>query len=103
MPPTAPPWSGPSPCTRWEVDRVVNVVFEFWGVLQRLAGATERSLELPGPATVQSALEALGQALPALAAQLESTAVADGDRLLLRQEPLRDGQRLALLPPVAGG
>ena len=50
-----------------------------------------------------SRLDALADAIPALGEYLETTAVAQGDRLLLRTEELEDGTRLALLPPVAGG
>ena len=62
----------------------MQVTFEFWGALRRAAGGDERTLT-------------------ALGDQLDNTAVAMGDRLLLRTEALEDGMRLALLPPVAGG
>lgn len=82
----------------------MQVTFEFWGALRRAAGSDERSLVLPaGAADVGDALAALAAALPALGDQLDNTAVALGDRLLLRTEPLEEGMRLALLPPVAGG
>jgi molybdopterin converting factor small subunit len=80
----------------------VQVVFEFWGALRRLAG-DDRELSLNAPATVADALDALAQALPALREHLDKAAVAQGDRLLLRSEAIADGCRLALLPPVAGG
>ena len=82
----------------------MQITFEFWGALRRAAGGDERTLALPtGASSVADALEALAHAIPALGEFLESTAVAQADRLLLRTESLEDGMRLALLPPVAGG
>lgn len=81
----------------------MQVTFEFWGVLERTAGRREHCIELREPATVEGALASLLQVLPALAPHVERAAVANGERLLLRSEPLQNGQRLALLPPVAGG
>ena len=82
----------------------MQITFEFWGALRRAAGGDERSLTLPaGANSVGDALDALADAIPALGEYLETTAVAQGDRLLLRTEELEDGTRLALLPPVAGG
>lgn len=82
----------------------MQVTFEFWGALRRAAGGDERTLQLPaGELSVADALEALATAIPALGEHIDNTAVAQGDRLLLRTEAVEDGMRLALLPPVAGG
>lgn len=82
----------------------MQITFEFWGALRRVAGGDERTLALPaGASSIGDALDALAAVMPALGDQLDSTAVAMGDRLLLRTEALEDGMRLALLPPVAGG
>jgi len=82
----------------------LQVTFEFWGALRRAAGGDERTLTLPaGASSVADALDALAATLPALEPSLENTAVAFGDRLLLRTEEIENGMRLALLPPVAGG
>lgn len=80
------------------------ITFEFWGALRRAAGGDERTLTLPaGISSVAGALDALSDAIPALGEYLDNTAVAMGDRLLLRTEAIEDGMRLSLLPPVAGG
>ncbi len=82
----------------------MQITFEFWGALRRAAGGGERTLALPaGALSVADALDALADAIPTLGEHLDNTAVAQADRLLLRTEPLEDGMRLALLPPVAGG
>ncbi|MFT4047633.1 MAG: MoaD/ThiS family protein [Solimonas sp.] len=80
-----------------------TVTFEFHGQLLRLAGAAELALPLAAPATLADALERLSATRPELAAALVRCACAIGDRLVLRREPLRGGERIALLPPVAGG
>lgn len=80
------------------------IVFEFFGVLERLAGAATLELELPvQSATVEDALVALARRLPDMAPHLPRAACAVNDRLVLRGEALAPGWRLALLPPVAGG
>ncbi len=82
---------------------MTTIVFEFHGQLQRLAGGDEYRLSLATPATLAAALEQLAIARPELATALARCACAVGDRLLLRRERLDDGERIALLPPVAGG
>ncbi len=82
---------------------VSDITFEFHGGLLRNSGAVERALPLPAPLTLAAALDALGAALPELAPELARCACAIGDRLVLRREVLHGGERIALLPPVAGG
>lgn len=80
------------------------VIFEMFGLLERLAGARELPLALPAHCrTVADALAVLGQSQPALRDPLERCACAVGDALVLRDAALAPGMRLALLPPVAGG
>lgn len=82
----------------------MQITFEFFGVLERLAGAPALELELPPKsATVGDALSVLAQCLPELAQHLPCAACAANDRLVLRRDALVPGLRLALLPPVAGG
>ena len=80
----------------------MQVTFEFWGVLCKAANADEYRLSMR-PGTVADALAALSVAMPALARHLPAAAVALGDRMLLRAEPVPPDARLVLLPPVAGG
>jgi molybdopterin synthase sulfur carrier subunit len=80
-----------------------TITFEFHGQLLRLAGASELALPLAVPATLADALEQLAAARPELASALARCACAIGDRLVLRKETLHGGERIALLPPVAGG
>jgi molybdopterin synthase catalytic subunit len=63
----------------------------------------ERWVELPEGATVQTLLGKLAEEHPALRGQLEVTAVAVGDRLVDEHHQLKEGEEVALLPPVSGG
>jgi len=80
----------------------VKVKVLFFGGLKREAGA-ERWVELPEGSTVEALLDKLMEEHPALKGQLEVTAVAVGDRLVEKSDKLREGDEVALLPPVSGG
>jgi len=81
----------------------VRIAVQCFGVTQRLAGASLLSLELHDAATVADALDQLGERYQALATSLPRCACARGDEIILRGTVLRDGDEIALLPPVAGG
>lgn len=81
----------------------MQITFEFHGVLRRQAGAAERSLKIPDGATLAAALQTLAAEQPEIAELLPRCACAEGERMLLRREVLAGVQRIALLPPVAGG
>ena len=70
--------------------------------LKRELGA-ERQVELPDDATVEALLRQLAEEHPSLRGQLEVTAIAVGDRIVNREHKLREGEEVALLPPVSGG
>lgn len=81
----------------------MNIRFELFGVLQRLAGGAELDVALKRSITVADALDELGALHPELRSELMRCAVASGDAIVLRREPIAAGMTLALLPPVAGG
>jgi molybdopterin converting factor small subunit len=82
----------------------MEITIELYGGLQRLAGVPELTLRLPREAgTVADALDELVRSAPALAGPLRLAAVAVGDTLARRTDPVAAGARIALLPPVAGG
>ncbi|MGH8541918.1 MAG: MoaD/ThiS family protein [Stenotrophobium sp.] len=81
----------------------MNIVIELHGVLCRLAGNDELSLELPQASIVADALAVLEQRLPTLAEHLPATACAIGEEIVGRQHVLEDDTRLVLIPPVSGG
>jgi molybdopterin converting factor subunit 1 len=81
----------------------MNVDLLFFAVYRDLAGAERMSLELPAGSTVidaVAALRAVGGGLGRLPAE---PAVAVNREYVSLATTLRDGDELALLPPVAGG
>ncbi|MGC1381241.1 MAG: MoaD/ThiS family protein [Candidatus Baltobacteraceae bacterium] len=71
--------------------------------LRELLEGSERSLELMEGARVRDAWAVLVKAHPGLDEASGSTRVARNGRLTALDEPLADGDELALLPPVGGG
>jgi molybdopterin synthase catalytic subunit len=71
--------------------------------LREALGQADLALELPPDATAGDAWATLARRLPALAAAGASTRFARNGAMISAQEPLCDGDELALLPPVGGG
>lgn len=71
--------------------------------LAEQAGARELDLTLPEGASAGEALEALCEAIESVARARASLAVAVNERYALASQALRDGDVLALIPPVSGG
>jgi molybdopterin synthase catalytic subunit len=65
--------------------------------------APELDLELAGPATVATLLEALRLQHPSLAPYTGSLAVAVNQNFASSSTPLKESDEIALLPPVSGG
>jgi molybdopterin synthase catalytic subunit len=75
----------------------------FFGVLKEVAGLEEESLEV-APATTLG--DILGQYLarfPRLSGMERSIVIAANQKFAARSDPARDGDEIALLPPVSGG
>ena len=70
---------------------------------RELLGRRELSLELPGGATIGDAWERLASENAALAGTEASVRFARNGAYAGTDEPLADGDELALIPPVAGG
>jgi sulfur carrier protein ThiS len=66
-------------------------------------GPGRRRVELPAGATVTDLLGALEPALGVGPERLGSVAVAVGGEVVGRDRPLRDGEAVTLVLPVAGG
>jgi molybdopterin converting factor small subunit len=71
--------------------------------LRELLEGSERSLELRSGASAADAWSALVSACPGLSDQRASTRAAINGRVVTFDEPLAEGDELALLPPVGGG
>ncbi|NOT35679.1 MAG: MoaD/ThiS family protein [Candidatus Eisenbacteria bacterium] len=66
-------------------------------------GASSLELELPPGSRVSDALRTLVSSAPTLAPIAAHLALAVGEELSDGSRELRDGDELALLPPVSGG
>ena len=73
-----------------------------FGVLKDWLGASGRHVELPEGATVADLLSALGAGSSAIA-RLRGIAVGVNAEFAQASHVLRDGDEVALLPPVSGG
>lgn len=75
----------------------------FFGSLAHDLGVDCTGLELSDNATVEDALEALRAGRPALERHRAHLATAVNLEYVDRSHRLRDGDELALIPPVSGG
>lgn len=75
----------------------------FFAVYRDLAGAPELEIEVPSGSTASGVVERLRARGGGLARLPESPVVAVNREYAPLSTPLRDGDELALLPPVAGG
>ncbi len=73
------------------------------GVLRQLSGQDVVHLQVNDQACVQDALDALSIQAPAVKEEILRCACALGDSLVTRKHLIRDGDELALIPPVSGG
>lgn len=75
----------------------------FFGVLKDIAGKGSDSVDLPQPATLKDLLSRLQQQIPRLSAHLPSIAMSINQEYARPDSILRQGDEVALLPPVSGG
>lgn len=75
----------------------------FFGVLKDLAGCGSEVVELPEPARLSDLLARLQQRTPHLNAHFPSTAISINQEYARPDSMLRQGDEVALLPPVSGG
>lgn len=83
--------------------RHVTVQILFFAAYRELAGTPALALTLPEGSTVAGAVEALRARGGGLARLPEDPAVAVNRTYVPSSTLLRDGDEVALLPPVAGG
>ena len=82
-------------------DPMVKVLL--FAAVREVVGARERELAVDGASTAGSVLAALCAMHPALEAYVPSLRVAvNGDYVAL-DAPVRGGDEVAIIPPVAGG
>jgi molybdopterin synthase catalytic subunit len=81
----------------------VKITVRLFALLRDRAGASELSLELSEGASVADASTTLGKQIPAIAGLLTRVAFAVNQSYVDRSTVLKDGDELAIIPPVSGG
>lgn len=81
----------------------MNLCVRVFAHLKSVVGADTLCLQLPAGATVRELLDVLRQRYPALTPWLESTRVAVNYKYAALDASLREGDEVALIPPVSGG
>jgi molybdopterin converting factor subunit 1 len=79
------------------------ITVRFFATLRDRAGDETVDLELPNEASVRHLLARLAEDYPALDPALDSTLVAVNHEFAFHEDPLADGDEVALFPPVSGG
>src|SRR3954447_21497402 len=81
----------------------MRVTVRLFAMLRQQAGWRDRDVELPDGATVDVAWQLIAKDSPALAPQRAHVRFAVNRVYATADQPLEDGDELALIPPVAGG
>lgn len=81
----------------------MRITVKFFAILKDRAGTDQTALDIAGGSTVESALETLKGCYPGIAKDLPRTAIAVNRNYVKGVTVLRDGDELALIPPVSGG
>jgi molybdopterin synthase catalytic subunit len=81
----------------------IRVRIRLFAVQRELAGTRELSVELSSPATIADAWAALVRLHPVLAPGQSSVRFARNGAYAPADEPLTDGDEVAMIPPVSGG
>ncbi len=81
----------------------MKVKVKLFALYRERAGTNELWLDLPDGASVQDALNTLVQRFPSLEELLGRAFFALNKRYVQLQDPLKDGDELAIFPPVSGG
>jgi len=81
----------------------MHITVRLFSILRERAGVSEVSLGVRDDATIADALKELRHRVPAIADHLHGVAFALNRAYTQPNTPLREGDELALIPPVSGG
>jgi molybdopterin converting factor subunit 1 len=82
----------------------MTITLLYFAAVRELVGTDEEQLALPvGVMTIAELSAFLEQHRPALAGRLGAVRFARNETFAASDEPLEDGDVVALIPPVAGG
>ncbi len=82
---------------------MTNVRVRLYAGLQGLIGARDVDLALPDGATIGALRDRLGERYPIVQPFLPTLVCAVDEEYVPSEHVLRDGDRVALIPPVSGG
>jgi molybdopterin synthase catalytic subunit len=81
----------------------MKIVVKFFALARDRVGVSEANVDLPEGATVETAREAIRTRFPNTTDLLSRVAFAINQAYVPATTPLRDGDELAVIPPVSGG
>jgi molybdopterin synthase catalytic subunit len=81
----------------------MRVRVQFFAIVRDRAGTGEATIELRDGATISDAASALTARFPAIADFLGRAAYAVNQAYAAKDTILKDGDELAVIPPVSGG
>jgi molybdopterin converting factor subunit 1 len=81
----------------------MRVRVRLFASLREAVGQSEIDLDLPDPATAETAFEALARSHPGLAARRPRLTAAINRRYAAFDAPLAEGDEIVFVPPVSGG
>ena len=81
----------------------MTIKLKFFAILHDLSGVRDATLELPDGATVSVASAAIARRFPTIEKYLPRVAYAVNQEYRSKETVLRDGDEIALIPPVSGG
>lgn len=82
---------------------MIHVSIKLFAILRDSAGVSSFPLELPEGSTIGTATTLILDQHPALAPHLPRSAFAVNRAYAARDAVLRDGDEIAVIPPVSGG
>lgn len=82
---------------------MTNVTIRLYAGLKDLVGSRDIEMALPPDATVEELRIRLGQQYPIVEALLPTLVCAVDEEYVPPEHVLRDGDHVALIPPVSGG
>ena len=81
----------------------MRITLRMFAILRERSGISQMEIELRDGATVAAAIKQVGQQFAGIADLLPRTAAAVNLNYAKPAYVLRDGDELALIPPVSGG
>ncbi len=81
----------------------MKVKVKLFALYREKAGTGELWLDLPEGALVKDAIDALGNLFPGMKELLDRAFFALNKRYIQPEDPLKEGDELAVFPPVSGG